>query len=71
MKLMLILKVTKSLKFAFINLLSTLGNVVLYIYLKPKVTLHCYYIYHFWVLVSDILNVFNSYQTSINYSCGS
>ena len=31
------------------------------IYLKPKVTLHCYYIYLFWVLVSGILNVFNSY----------
>ena len=31
------------------------------IYLKPKVTLHCYYIYHFWVLVSGVLNVFNSY----------
>ena len=38
------------------------------IYLKPKVTLHCYYIYHFWVLVSGILNVLNSYLTSINYS---
>ena len=33
----------------------------LYVYLKPKVTLHCYYINHFWVLVSGILNVFNSY----------
>ena len=32
-----------------------------YLYLKPKVTLHCYHIYHFWVLVSGILNVFNSY----------
>ena len=31
------------------------------LYLKPKVTLHCYYIYLFWVLVSGILNVFNSY----------
>ena len=31
------------------------------IYLKPKVTLHCFYIYLFWVLVSGILNVFNSY----------
>ena len=31
------------------------------IYLKPKVTLHCYHIYLFWVLVSGILNVFNSY----------
>ena len=31
------------------------------IYLRPKVTLHCYYIYLFWVLVSGILNVFNSY----------
>ena len=30
-------------------------------YLKPKVTLHCYYIYLFWLLVSGILNVFNSY----------
>ena len=30
------------------------------IYLRPKVTLHCYYIYLFWVLVSGILNVFNS-----------
>ena len=39
-----------------------------YIYLKPKVTLHCYYIYLFWVLVSGILNVLNSYLTSINYS---
>ena len=37
------------------------------VYLKPKVTLHCYYIYLFWVLVSGILNVFNSYQTSIIY----
>ena len=34
---------------------------VVQIYLKPKVTLHCYYIYLFWVLVSGILNVFNSY----------
>ena len=34
---------------------------VLCIYLKPKVTLHCQYIYLFWVLVSDILNVFDSY----------
>ena len=41
------------------------------LYLKPKATLHCYYIYHFWVLVSGILNVFNSYKTSINYSYGS
>ena len=31
------------------------------LYLKPKVTLHCYYIYLFWVLVSGFLNVFNSY----------
>ena len=31
------------------------------IYLRTKVTLHCYYIYLFWVLVSGILNVFNSY----------
>ena len=31
------------------------------LYLKPKVTLHCYYIYLFWVLVGGILNVFNSY----------
>ena len=31
------------------------------LYLRPKVTLHCYYIYLFWVLVSGILNVFNSY----------
>ena len=38
------------------------------IYLKPKVTLRCYYIYLFWVLVSGILNVFNSYKTSIDYS---
>ena len=30
------------------------------IYLMPKVTLHCYSIYLFWVLVSGILNVFNS-----------
>ena len=29
------------------------------LYLKPKVTLHCYYKYLFWVLVSGILNVFN------------
>ena len=33
----------------------------LFIYLRPKVTLHCYHIYLFWVLVSGILNVFNSY----------
>ena len=33
----------------------------LLLYLRPKVTLHCYYIYLFWVLVSGILNVFNSY----------
>ena len=33
------------------------------IYLKPKVTLHCYYIYLFWLLVSDILNVVNSYES--------
>ena len=32
-----------------------------HIYLKPKVTLHCYHICHVWVLLSDILNVFNSY----------
>ena len=32
-----------------------------FIYLKPKVTLHCYYICLFWALVSGILNVFNSY----------
>ena len=30
------------------------------IYLKPKVTLPCYYIYLFWVLVSGIFNVFDS-----------
>ena len=30
------------------------------VYLKPKVPLHCYYVYLFWVLVSGILNVFNS-----------
>ena len=29
------------------------------LYLRPKVTLHSYYIYLFWVLVSGILNVFN------------
>ena len=40
---------------------SLLSVKDLTIYLKPKVTLHCYYIYLFWVLVSDILNVFNSY----------
>ena len=28
------------------------------LYLKPKVTLHCYYMYLFWELVSGILNVF-------------
>ena len=39
-----------------------------YIYLKPKVTLHSYHLYLFWVLVSGILNVFNSYKSSINYS---
>ena len=38
------------------------------VYLKPKVTLHCYNIYLFWVLVSGILNVFDSYWSSINYS---
>ena len=32
----------------------------MYIYLGPKVTLHCYYTYLFWVLVSGNLNVFNS-----------
>ena len=37
------------------------SDLFLQIYLKPKVTLHCYYIYHFWVLVSGILNVFISY----------
>ena len=31
------------------------------VYLKPKVTLHCYNIYLFWVMVSGILNVFDSY----------
>ena len=31
------------------------------IYLRPKVTSHCYYIYLFWVFVSGILNVLNSY----------
>ena len=31
------------------------------IYLKPKVTLHCYNIYLFWIFVSGILNVFDSY----------
>ena len=31
------------------------------IYLRPKVTLHCYCIYLFWVLVCDIINVFDSY----------
>ena len=35
---MFILKVTKSLKFAFINLLSTLGNIVLYILKYPQCT---------------------------------
>ena len=36
-------------------------NYTFNLYLKPKVTLHCYYIYLFWVLVSGILNVFYSY----------
>ena len=39
-------------------------RIKLQIDLKPKVTLQCYYIsiiYLFWVLVSGILNVFNSY----------
>ena len=38
------------------------------IYFKPKVTLPCYNIYLFWILVSGILNVFDSYKSSINYS---
>ena len=36
-------------------------NIHAFIYLKPKVTLQSYYIHLFWVLVSGILNVFNSY----------
>ena len=36
--------------------------------LKPKVTLHCYYIHLLCVSASCILNVFNSYLSSINYS---
>ena len=39
-------------------------RIKLQIDLKPKVILQCYYIsiiYLFWVLVSGILNVFNSY----------
>ena len=38
-----------------------LRRMLLYIYLKPKVTLHCYYLCLFWALVCGILNVFNSY----------
>ena len=34
---------------------------IMNIFLKPKVTLHCIHIYYLWVLVSGILNVFNSY----------
>ena len=37
------------------------SGIILIIYLKPKVTLHCYNIYLFWVFVSGILNVFDSY----------
>ena len=49
----------KALVFAVLD--KILSSCFPYIYLKPKVTLHCYYIYLFWVLVSGILNVFNSY----------
>ena len=43
------------------NVIRPYNNLtIIVIYLKPKVTLHCYYIYHFWVLVSGILNVFYS-----------
>ena len=45
----------------FASLLHPPGRKTCLQYLRPKVTLHCYYIYLFWVLVSDILNVFNSY----------
>ena len=38
----------------------TMGSVHI-IYLKPKVALHYYYIHLFYVLVGDILKVFNSY----------
>ena len=34
-------------------------SIMILVYLRPKVTLHCYYIYLFWVLVSGILNVIN------------
>ena len=37
------------------------SGIILIIYLKPKVTLHRYNIYLFWVFVSGILNVFDSY----------
>ena len=40
---------------------SLVAFQVLQLYLKPKVTLHCYYICLFWALVSGILNEFNSY----------
>ena len=40
---------------------SCFHTLIVMIYLRPKVTLHCYYIYLFWVLVSGILNVFDSY----------
>ena len=41
-------------------------RVTSYIYLRPKVTLHCKYICIFRVLISVILNVFDSYQSPIN-----
>ena len=39
------------------HILSRMIHLI--VYLRPKVTLHCHYIYLFWVMVSGILNVFN------------
>ena len=45
----------------FITFLIHTYNLTHVICLKPKVTVRCYYIYLFLVLVSAILNVLNSY----------
>ena len=54
------ISLTRTLSLNPINQLMLLGDIS-NIYLKPKLTLYCYHIYHVWVLVSGILNVFNSY----------